>query len=1050
MNNDRLQRRSQRGFSLAEVLIASAIFVVIMVAALLLYDRGNKVFQQGNDSTDMQQNVRVAYDRMLSDVRMAGFDYLRAGRITTTQQVPAWAPSRAYTAGTLVIPTTANGHVYRATTSATSSAAEPSWSTTTGGNTSDGASLVWQENGGMVSQQPDEQIEYAGTTAITVRGNFDYSANVAGDGDHGRETNLETSNFPIVTTGNDEIVTYALVSSDSTKNTGTVSFYADINNGACSPSTTPCRNAFPGGAAERQVSITGVDLTNNNPPYTLYRFTFDTAGAVVRTPLADNIRSLNFIYYSDTSGTQLLRDSAGALAPNVGGAGQYNPATPAAVIPERLTRGRIRAIRVRLVGMTSTKDANFQDTDTIAGIIDTASTSTTGTFPMVTDTIAKNYRKMALDTMIVPRNLGLAGIAQSYYDPPVAPTVTSVCYGYCGIAVVNWTPNTNTPNANYAVLWDTSATGDFSNAVDAGTANSFAVDLTQQNLATTYYFKVRAYNDAGSAVSTNSISATIANATQPGQVLSATATNGTTAVAGKVHLTWTAPSTVNSGAISCNPSGTAGAASFIREIRGYRIYRGTTSTFTTTSGATLVADENTTGATAPVGDTYGNYSWDDTTVASCGTYYYRIAAVEWCEPSTTYNSTGNRATSIGVENPLNSAAGLKGTTPDTTPATPTNFAIDTTTSACDVPSNLCHVTINWSKVTQDTTGNALTIANYELERQQFLSTAPTVVVGTLTSTVPAGSTSTVTYNDAAVPEHDPATSIKYSYKYRVRAVQTSPCSASLWTTQIVYPPPCSFSGSVVVETGASSGDGLTAGTAWVMNAGDTFSVTAPVGNPFAKVTMDISAGGTPISSATSLTNPANFSWSDQTSGVVYTAVFTMTNSAGCVQQLTRYVQQEAPVGCTLRTNDNGTIISQVAGTFVLNVDLVNSTGEALQLQSIDFTWTQPSKIVWNDVKFPSGGVVNVLTASSASGSSPFTVTLSPKPSTLSTSDVIVPANGQIRINLDMAKTNGNPSLTTSAITSICVKYTRASVTGKTFICRIYPSAGAGNPFTSCN
>jgi len=229
--------RGQSGFTLAEVLVASAVFVVIMVAALTMYDRSNRVFKSSVDAAELQQNIRVAYDRMIADVRMAGFDYMRAGFVTAQLQSAAWIPNQQYTAGTIVTPTTQNGHTYRATNNGTSGATEPSWTRTTGGTVPGDGTITWQENGGQVYQQPDEQIEYAGTSAITIRANFDYSMNESGDGDHGIETSLESSQFPVVTTGNDEIVTYALVSNNG-PNTDSVSFFADVNNGG-----TPSRTA---------------------------------------------------------------------------------------------------------------------------------------------------------------------------------------------------------------------------------------------------------------------------------------------------------------------------------------------------------------------------------------------------------------------------------------------------------------------------------------------------------------------------------------------------------------------------------------------------------------------------------------------------------------------------------------------------------------------------------------------------------------------------------------------------------------------------------------
>ena len=52
---------------------------IIMAIALLIYDRSNKIFKTSVESADMQQNTRAAFDRMVSEIRMMGFDYDRDG-----------------------------------------------------------------------------------------------------------------------------------------------------------------------------------------------------------------------------------------------------------------------------------------------------------------------------------------------------------------------------------------------------------------------------------------------------------------------------------------------------------------------------------------------------------------------------------------------------------------------------------------------------------------------------------------------------------------------------------------------------------------------------------------------------------------------------------------------------------------------------------------------------------------------------------------------------------------------------------------------------------
>jgi prepilin-type N-terminal cleavage/methylation domain-containing protein len=1073
-----VRSRRQRGFTLTEVMVASAIMIVVIVGVLLLYDRANRVFKTGNESAELQQNVRVAYDRMVADVRMAGFDYKRGGTLLPGQSAAPWAPGRVYSAGTIVTPTTPNGHTYRATNGGTSGPSEPGWSATTGSTATDAGAtppMTWQENGGAVYEQPDEQIEYAGDTALTVRANFDYSAKEAGDVDNGREPNLESAQFPIVTTGNSEIVTYGLVSNNAPSGTApnnqSISFYADVH--------VP-RNAYPGGAAESQVTISGVDLTNANPPYTLYRFTLDNAGNVQRTALADNIRSLNFFYYEDAAGQKALKDATNTnFLNNVGGAGQYDPATAGSWnATERLVRKKIRAIRVRVVGMSSQKDTNFADTSTINGQFDPTTTNTAGTPAFASDTVAPNFRRLAVDTLIAPRNLGLTGLAQNFLQPPPQPEVTSVCFGYCGIVQVNWDPHTNNPNASYVVQWDTSPSGGFSNALDAGTSNTYAVDLTSQDLTQNFYFRVQAVNAGGAVLSTNTMGPISAqNATQPDPPQSISATGGATApVSGKIRVSWTAPVTT-SGNPSCNPNSvTATPSTYLREIKGFRIFRGTSANFNASNCSppapcgNMVLDENASGTNAPQTDGYGNYYWDDQSVACATDYYYRIETVEWCAAQANYNTTGNVATAVSsASNP--STHGVSGTsgTPaipnglQTAPLAPTAPPQGMTNSVCDPSSNVCSpINLQWVKVTQDVNGNPIGIDSYEIQRTTYLNGVPQ---GAASVTTLSGQLNTagslVNYPDTA-RMFDSSTRVNYEYHYRVRAIQPAGCPSGNWSAEVIFPPPCSFSGTVVLQTGATLGDGLTPATAWIMDAGDVIEVQAPcvsagncgspAGTQFLLTFLDVFDAGGGLVYHDSRTNAGTaadkvlFSWSNQAQGT-YTATFTMTNNGTpqCTQQLVRYIQQQPPPACHLASqNLDPSILALTATTNQLKLDLKNSTNENLTITAIDFAFS-PSKhnITWNSVVFPSSGSIT-----GPGTTSPWTMTLSPKPGALSTNDITIPANGTRSLLLNFAS-KGQATIAVGDIDKICVSFTQPSQGATTLRCTIAPSPSANNP-SSCN
>ncbi|PYS97484.1 MAG: hypothetical protein DMF50_00385, partial [Acidobacteria bacterium] len=63
-----------RGFSLIEMLVASAIFAIAAAVAFILYSSAQKSYKAGETFSDQQQATRVAFDRMTSDIRLAGFN----------------------------------------------------------------------------------------------------------------------------------------------------------------------------------------------------------------------------------------------------------------------------------------------------------------------------------------------------------------------------------------------------------------------------------------------------------------------------------------------------------------------------------------------------------------------------------------------------------------------------------------------------------------------------------------------------------------------------------------------------------------------------------------------------------------------------------------------------------------------------------------------------------------------------------------------------------------------------------------------------------------
>jgi len=73
---------SQKGFSLVEILVATAVFAIAVGVAFTLYNAAQSSYKDAEEFTSQQQNTRVAFDRIVSELRMAGFNYNPDGDLT--------------------------------------------------------------------------------------------------------------------------------------------------------------------------------------------------------------------------------------------------------------------------------------------------------------------------------------------------------------------------------------------------------------------------------------------------------------------------------------------------------------------------------------------------------------------------------------------------------------------------------------------------------------------------------------------------------------------------------------------------------------------------------------------------------------------------------------------------------------------------------------------------------------------------------------------------------------------------------------------------------
>ncbi len=74
-------RAGERGFSLIEVLVATALLSVVVLVALMVYDASRKAFAKSENATEQQESVRIAFDKLTTDLRMMGYNVNPDGNV---------------------------------------------------------------------------------------------------------------------------------------------------------------------------------------------------------------------------------------------------------------------------------------------------------------------------------------------------------------------------------------------------------------------------------------------------------------------------------------------------------------------------------------------------------------------------------------------------------------------------------------------------------------------------------------------------------------------------------------------------------------------------------------------------------------------------------------------------------------------------------------------------------------------------------------------------------------------------------------------------------
>ncbi|WP_321531345.1 prepilin-type N-terminal cleavage/methylation domain-containing protein [uncultured Desulfuromonas sp.] len=79
--------KNDQGFSLIELLMVAVILGLVMTAVYSLYLNSQKNAYQSEEIVDAQQNLRIAMDTMITDIRMSGF--LTSSSLNAVTSAPA-------------------------------------------------------------------------------------------------------------------------------------------------------------------------------------------------------------------------------------------------------------------------------------------------------------------------------------------------------------------------------------------------------------------------------------------------------------------------------------------------------------------------------------------------------------------------------------------------------------------------------------------------------------------------------------------------------------------------------------------------------------------------------------------------------------------------------------------------------------------------------------------------------------------------------------------------------------------------------------------------
>lgn len=814
---------------------------------------------------------------------------------------------------------------------------------------------------------PDEQIEGAWDAAVFVRGDYN----------NARETPLESTTFPIVTTSNSEIVGYVLRKpGGDTNNPVAITVKMDLSTPR--DATTDSAGTITAEETATVQVATSTVAGETDPPYQLARVTFDSSGTPQYEVVAENIFRLSFSYFD--------KNGAAAVA-TVGGDDA-----------QRADRAAVRQIDVNLTGMSSRPDPGYVDPNTYTPA-EGAST--------------KNLRKLSLTQHIVPPNLGLKGKKHTAQPPTVIepPASITVCTGHCQYFGLSWPASPSRGVTTYTLHITAPAQGpdaavDFTHTVPGlsydyhqptatARAFTFTVEATAGSLNSAYTGAVTATatNDAASVPSAPTLVAGVQDPT--GEYATLVSWNAVTTNTGSITA-----ATCNSsdGTNSPPPAPWNNTPFDLSYYKVFRVRSDGVNTGSFTAAAANRVDNQVTGSLTNVTPS-GEYSsggnsrgaFIDHTAAPCSGYFYQVQAFDYCDVASTTSPAMASAASYDLL-PTTIVPDVPGGT-----AGAVNAVTGTTASS----GGNFNVTINWPAVYQTSAALPAATVHYKVERYRKVFPSVTYSLDTTLNVYDATTLSDV------VPTTVSGNAA--TYQYYVRAAYD--CATPRASSQAgPYTATCTPSGTMVITTPSAGTDIArttvtsltpvltTTGTGWTSA---TVTITGP--NPSLATVYTRTISGAPVS------NVYTFPLFDTSSYPDGAYTITATASAGgCTTPAQTQTFTMSTFSCGLQLAATPSYTGNGSNVYTgLTFTIQNTCSTAVIFNSLKFAWSGVSATRFiGSVRGPSGTLASGLTGTT--GGSGVAISLS-SAQTIAGSTT----SGTYTLTFDCSGSHCNPNFTST-------------------------------------